>query len=143
VLDIVPLNEIMKKNISVFIAALLAAFVVSCDYKKEEEECRVIEIAGVVQVEIQDTAVSGSEVPLSISFGVHNGCGQYYRLLQNTDLGYDREFQVQAVYDGCTCTQDAPIRQVSVPFKAFVPGTYTLKFKSEDGSFVIKSLVLI
>jgi hypothetical protein len=133
----------MKKSIFVFVVVLISAFVISCDYRKEEEECRIIEITGVNQVEIQDTAISGAEVPMSIYFGVHNGCGQYYNLLQNTDLGYDREFQVQAVYDGCVCTDNAPLRQVSVPFRAFVPGTYTLKFKSADNSFVIKTLVLI
>ncbi len=133
----------MKKSVSVLIVAVLAALVVSCNYRKEEEECREIEITEFSQVEIRDTAISGAEVPMDIAFWVNNGCGQYYRLLQNTDLGYDREFQLQAIYEGCTCTTDLPLRQITLSFKAYVPGTYTLKFKSASGSIVVKTLVLI
>ena len=50
--------------------------------------------------------------------------------------------EINARYEGCICTQDAPIRTVNYEFITQIPGNYELRFKSNDTDFITVNLLI-
>jgi hypothetical protein len=50
--------------------------------------------------------------------------------------------EVMAKYEGCICTQDAPIRTVNYEFLTKIPGDYELRFKSSEIDFITINLLI-
>ncbi|MDD3005476.1 hypothetical protein [Flavobacterium sp.] len=76
-----------------------------------------------------------------VGFRVINGCGQFYSFEQTTEENVTT-IEVVAEYRGCICTQDYPLRQKMYQFTQTLPGTYTLKFKRLDGTFLLQTVTI-
>lgn len=76
-----------------------------------------------------------------ISFPVNSGCGQFNKFIQKSD-GNTRIIKVQAVYKGCMCTMDVPVRTANYTFNEKKSGTYYLKFLSGENQYLIDTVVI-
>lgn len=76
-----------------------------------------------------------------IGFRVSNGCGAFETFVQTTDES-TITISVLAKYEGCVCTEDAPLRETVYTFNETIPGVYTLKFKMADDNYITKNVTV-
>ena len=88
-----------------------------------------------------NTALVNQEVVLTVSFGCFNGCGQFGNF-EETTTGNTSTINVNAKYEGCICTQDAPIRTTLYKFKKSQTGTYELKFWQGASSYLTYTIIV-
>jgi hypothetical protein len=115
---------------------ILLAVASGCN-KKTTSEQNCIKYADAYVTEVQKTATN----TLSVSFPVNSGCGQFHKFTE-ARTGNTRIIKVQAVYKGCMCTMDVPIRTTTYTFNEKTPGTYYLKFLSEENKYIIDTVIV-
>ncbi len=115
----------------------------SCDQDDDSEEdlCITDQIAYVTSVESPDTGNVNDSITIEVKFSVANGCGDLGQFIE-TGTGNTRIIEVEARYQGCICTQEAPIRTANYMFTASTAGNYELKFKSSPTEFITVDLVI-
>jgi len=126
-------------------AFLIFAIITSCnnDDDKSDDQNLCLEniFAGVSDVIAPSTGTVDETITVQVEFGVGNGCGQFGRFIE-TQNGNSRTVEVEARYEGCICTQDAPIRTVNYQFIPKTAGIYELKFKSNSTEFVTVNITV-
>lgn len=70
-----------------------------------------------------------------------NGCGQFGSFTENKQ-GKTITLGVIAKYEGCICTEIAPILNEIYTFKTIEQGTYYLKFLQKDNNYLVDTLVI-
>lgn len=105
-------------------------FLLACK-KTKEAPCLSYIQAPVTNVTGPVTGAVNQPITLSVYFGCFNGCGQFNNF-EKTSSGNTTTINVIAKYEGCICTQVAPILQTSYNFQASQAGTYELKFLEND-----------
>ena len=100
------------------------------------EKCLDYRPASVAGVVGPATGRVNEIVPLSVSFQVDRGCGQFHQFIVERVAGTTHTVQAQARYEGCGCRQVAPTLQATYPFQATHPGVYEVQFRQSDTSFV-------
>lgn len=116
---------------------ILLAVVSGCSRKTTsgaDENCTKYADAFVSGIEKNGTATV-------VSFPVNSGCGQFNKFIEKTE-GNTRIIKVQAVYKGCMCTMDIPVRTATYNFTEKKSGTYYLKFLSEGNSYITDTVVI-
>jgi hypothetical protein len=76
-----------------------------------------------------------------VGFRVSNGCGEFGSFVQTSE-GNVITIQVIAEYDGCYCTEDAPLRETIYAFNETIPGIYTLKFKMGEDNYITQTITI-
>lgn len=93
---------------------------------------------------ISATAVTGpteaqvnEEISLPVSFKIASACGDFNRFYVDPNgLPSERTITVNATYDACDCDNVYTTETEPYKFKAATAGTYTLKFKTTNTTFV-------
>jgi hypothetical protein len=131
-------GESLKPNdvIMKFKVLILLAVVSGCSRKASTDQ-NCIKYADAYVTDVQKTANNSA----SVSFPVNSGCGQFNKFIQKSE-GNARIIKVQAVYKGCMCTMDLPIRTTTYTFTEKTPGTYYLKFLSEENKYIVDTVVI-
>ncbi len=110
------------------IISLLLFVIFSCS-KETENNCVENRIAYVSSINSATTGKVNENINIEVSFGVNNGCGNFGKFIE-TQNGNTKTIEVEARYEGCVCTLDAPTRKTNYVFKTQNSGNYILKFKS-------------
>lgn len=116
------------------ILTLLLFVIFSCS-KEPENSCIENRIAYVSLINSPSTGIVNENINIEVSFGVNNGCGNFGKFIE-TQNGSTKTIEVEAKYEGCVCTQDAPTRKTNYVFKTQNSGNYILKFKSSSTEFI-------
>ncbi len=125
-----------------FILIILSSGIISCDSDNDEEnECIEYEMSYVTSVDAPTSGTINESINIEVNFGVYNGCGGFGNFIETTN-GNVRTIEVEAKYEGCICTQDAPIRAATYEFIATNSGDYELKFKSSPTEFITVNLTI-
>ena len=132
----------MKSNKWVFISlATLFSIIASCNKAKIVKSCIQYKNAAVTKIEGPTSGNVNQVLNLTVFFGCFNGCGQFGSFEQTT-TGNLTTINVIAKYEGCICTQDAPIRQTVYNFKATEPGVYNINFEQTQGSYLTHTIII-
>lgn len=126
------------KSLFTIIILLFFGLTIGCnkdDDKGQDDKCIENVLASVTAVNAPSTAMVNETINIEVSFQVFNGCGQFGRFIE-TQNGNSRTIEVEARYEGCICTQDAPIRKVNYEFVPKNAGNYELNFKSVQSSSI-------
>jgi len=111
----------------------------SCDKQQDKNNCLSYTKAPVISIVGANTALVNQEIVLTVSFGCFNGCGQFGNF-EETIAGNTSTINVNAKYEGCICTQDAPTRTTSYTFKKSQTGSYELKFLQGENSYLTHTI---
>lgn len=126
----------MKFQLFYTIAVFMSLIGQGCDQVDESnEQCIKHNNEFVTSVDAPETANINDPVNIQVDFRVHNGCGQFKRFMETINAK-QRTIEVEAVYEGCMCTQDLPIRTATYQFVPDSPGNYELRFKSGPEEFI-------
>lgn len=106
------------------------------------EECLDYRPASVTSVEGPATGRVNEIVPLTVSFQVSSGCGQFRQFIVERVAGTTHMVQVQARYAGCVCSQVAPTFPATYPFQVTHPGVYEVQFRKADNRFVTHTVTV-
>ena len=127
----------MKHFYFIFLTLLLS----SCSGDDNSaDNCVEYHSAGVEDVNAAAT-IDSSGYPFLVHFRVYNGCGQFGSFVE-TKAGNEITIEVIAKYECCICTDDAPLRAITYIFNETASGTYILKFKKQDGSFIAETILI-
>jgi len=127
----------MKIRLIVF--AILSTIVLS-NCKKEDKCVKYIQ-AYVISTNTPLTGEINKDIMIDVSFGCFNGCGQFGSFEEDKQ-GKTLTIKVIAKYEGCICTQNAPIRQTTYTFNTAEKGIYYLKFLENDNSYLTDTLII-
>lgn len=130
----------MNKKYYCQILFLLLLPFLSCE-KIDDGPCRSFAKAPVTKVEGASTASVNQEIDLTVSFQCFNGCGQFGNF-DEVVAGNTTTITVNAKYEGCVCTLDLPIRQVTYKFKRSQTGTFDLKFLQTENNYWTHTIVV-
>jgi hypothetical protein len=122
------------------IISLLLFVVFSCS-KEQENNCVENKIEYVSSINSPSTGTVNENINIEVSFGVNNGCGNFGKFIE-TQNGNTKTIEVEARYEGCVCTMDAPTRKTNYVFKTQTSGNYILKFKSSSTEFITANLTI-
>jgi len=122
------------------IISLLLFVVFSCS-KEQENNCVENKIEYVSSINSPSTGTVYENINIEVSFGVNNGCGNFGKFIE-TQNGNTKTIEVEARYEGCVCTMDAPTRKTNYVFKTQTSGNYILKFKSSSTEFITANLTI-
>lgn len=122
------------------ILTLLLFVIFSCS-KEPENSCIENRIAYVTSINSPSTGNVNENINIEVSFGVNNGCGNFGKFIE-TQNGNIKTIEVEARYEGCVCTMDAPTRKTNYIFKTQNSGNYILKFKSSSTEFITVNLTI-
>jgi hypothetical protein len=125
-----------KLKLIILTTLLVAIFVQQSCSKAHDDKCLSFVKAPVTKVEGPNTGTINQDLTLEVSFGCFNGCGRFGNFEQ-TSNNDTTTINVIAKYEGCMCTQDAPIRQTTYNFKATEKGTYYLKFWQAEKGYLL------
>ncbi|MCJ7756680.1 MAG: hypothetical protein MUP24_00930 [Gillisia sp.] len=128
----------MKKYIITL--SILLTINISCS-ENDKNDCVENKLAYVTSVNSPSNGVINEITNIEVDFGVNNGCGQFGEFIE-TENGNVKIIEINARYEGCICTQDAPIRTVNYEFITQIPGNYELRFKSNDTDFITVNLLI-
>lgn len=123
----------MKCRLLIFLAVAFAG----CNRKTTTADENCTKYADVYVTSVQ----KGGANTASVSFQVNSGCGQFNKFVEKSE-GNSRIIKVQAVYKGCMCTMDMPIRTTTYSFAEKKGGTYYLKFLSGENQYLIDTVVV-
>ncbi len=129
----------MEKKLSLILSILLLA-IISCS-KEQENNCIENTIVYVSSINSPSTGTVNENINIEVSFGVNNGCGNFGKFIE-TQNGNTTTIEVEARYEGCVCTMDAPTRKTNYIFKTQTSGNYILKFKSSSTEFITANLTI-
>lgn len=135
------------KNLKIIGLLFLILFYSSCnnndDDNEEEEtnECIEYKTTYVTSVNSPTNGSVNETINIEVNFGVSNGCGGFGKFIE-TENGNTKTIEVEAKYEGCICTQNAPIRMVNYEFTASNSGDYELNFKSSPTDFITINLMI-
>lgn len=121
----------------IFLAAIVMA---GCSKKTSApaEDCLRYAPANVINI---DKAAASADGATTVYFQVSGGCGQFNKFVEKK-TGNTRIITVDAVYKGCMCTMDMPVRKTSYKFNEKKPGTYYLQFVSGENEYVTDTVVV-
>lgn len=122
------------------ILSLLLIVIFSCS-KEPENNCVENRIAYATSINSPSTGTVNENISIEVSFGVNNGCGNFGKFIE-TQNGNTKTIEVEARYEGCVCTMDAPTRKTNYVFKTQNSGNYVLKFKSGPTEFITANLTI-
>lgn len=112
----------------------------SCN-KNHNGSCLSFTKAPVTKIEGANSASVNQELVLTVSFQCFNGCGQFGNF-DEVISGNTTTITVNAKYEGCICTQDAPIRQITYKFKKSQQGTFDLKFLQTENTYLTHTITV-
>ena len=95
----------------------------------------------MTKIEGANSALVNQEIILTVSFGCYSGCGQFGNF-NEVISGNTTTISVNAKYEGCICTQDAPIRQTTYKFKKSQTGTFDLKFLQTENTYLTHTIIV-
>lgn len=125
----------------VFFFFSLIITLLGCEKKQEDDSCLSFNKAPVTKIEGSNSALVNQEIILTVSFGCYNGCRQFGSF-DEVISGNATTITVNAKYEGCICTQDAPIRQTTYKFKKSQAGTFDLKFLQAENTYLIHTITV-
>ncbi|RZK04143.1 MAG: hypothetical protein EOO46_17340 [Flavobacterium sp.] len=126
----------MKK---IFLVLISFALLTSCaNDDNASESCLSYSEAYVDTVEAIETA-DAIGFPFKVSFTVLNGCGDFGSF-EETVAGNVVTVNVIAKYEGCICTEALEIKEAVYSFKPTTPGTYTLRFRTSEDTFITETV---
>lgn len=120
---------------------LVIITLLGCNKNNGDKTCLSFAKAPVTRVEGAHAASPNQEIILAFSFQCHNGCGQFGNF-EETSTGNVTTISVIAKYEGCICTQEAPIRQTTYKFKKSQTGTFDLRFWQTDNTYLTHTIVV-
>ena len=136
-------NNMNKKNLNqvLFFSSLIITLL-GCNKKNEDNStCLSFTKAPVIKIEGANSALVNQEVFLTVSFGCFSGCGQFGNF-EEVNTGNATAITVNAKYEGCICTHDAPIRQTIYKFKKSQTGTFDLKFLQAENTYLTHTIIV-
>lgn len=125
----------------VFLFFSIIITLLSCNKKNADNACLSFTKAPVTKVEGANTALVNQVIILTVSFGCFNGCGQFGNFGEAI-TGNATTITVNAKYEGCICTQDAPTRQTTYKFKKSQTGTFDLKFLQTENTYLTHTIIV-
>jgi hypothetical protein len=131
----------MKKDFNILLVSIMT-FGLSISCNKDDgnkEECITNNTEYITSVDSPETGTVHQVINIEVKFRVSNGCGGLGKFIEMNN-GNTRTIEVEAKYEGCICTQDAPIRTVNYKFIRTNTGNYELKFKSSPSEFITANL---
>lgn len=133
----------MKLKVLYFsVLVFISSFIFSCANDDDiNNECIEYEVGYVTSVNAPTTVSVNETINIEVNYGVYNGCGGFGKFIE-TENGNVRIIEVEAKYEGCICTQDAPIRTTNYEFTASTTGEYELNFKSSPTEFITVILTI-
>lgn len=129
----------MKTKLTLLPSVLLL-LMMSCS-EKQDNTCIENRIAYVNSINSPSTGFVNQNITIEVSFGVNNGCGNFGKFIESQN-GNTKTIEVEARYEGCVCTMDAPTRKINYVFKTQNSGNYILKFKSSSTEFITANLTI-
>jgi|TARA_B110001469_G_scaffold19_1_gene38 hypothetical protein len=130
------------KVLNFLVLILISSFIISCDNDDDKNnECIEYEIGYVTSLNAPNTGTVNETINIEVNFRVFDGCGGFGKFIE-TENGNIRTIEVEAKYEGCICTQDAPIRTTNYEFTAINAGEYELSFKSSPTEFITVNLTI-
>ncbi len=128
-------------NIKFKILILISILTLFSCSNDEEEKCIEYHKAFVTKVSGPSSANVHETVSFEVKFRVFNGCGHFDEFIKS-GTEFNKIIQVKAVYKGCFCLQNAPIRTTIYKFTPSKPGNYTLNFQSNKDDFIVKKITV-
>lgn len=131
----------MSNMKNIFLALIGSALLTSClSDDNGSDNCLSYSEAYADSVESIDTADAVGFL-FKVNFYVVNGCGGFGSF-EETVQGNTVTVKLIAKYEGCICTEDIPLRDAVYSFIPTAPGTYTLKFKDSEDTFITKTVTV-
>lgn len=130
----------MKPKLKLILSTLFLV-VFSCSKEEPENKCIENRIAYVTSINSPSSGTVNENINIEVSYGVNNGCGNFGKFIE-TGSGNTKIIEVEARYEGCICTMDAPIRKTNYVFKTQISGNYILKFKSSSTEYITVNLAI-
>ncbi len=121
---------------------LLFVSLSSCDIGGSSDCTSQYVGVGTTAVTGPETAAINETITLQVSFSVSNNCGEFQ--LFHTEQGEPNEtiITVNAKYDGCNCDKTAVVKTEPYSFKAIAAGTYVLRFRKDNTTYIDKTIVV-
>lgn len=120
---------------------LLMTLLVFFSCTKDDDKCIENKVAYVTGINAPETGAINEFISIDVYFGVNSGCGQFGRFIES-GVEKSKTIVVEARYEGCSCTMDAPERLTSYEFKPNEAGTYELNFKSSESGFITVNILV-
>lgn len=125
---------------NLFFALLSFVFLTSCGNDDNADNCVSFSESYVDSVELLETA-DAIGFPYKVKFIVMNGCGGFGSF-EETVAGNTVTVNVIAKYEGCVCTEAIEVKEAVYSFNPTAPGTYTLRFRNTEDTFITKTITV-
>ena len=116
------------------------AFLTSCSNDDNADNCISFEEAYVSSVE-EVTTADATGFLFKAKFVVKNGCGEFESFKEIVS-GNVRTITVEAKYEGCICDTALHTKEGVYNFKPTAPGTYTLRFRNSEDTFITETVTV-
>lgn len=124
---------------NLFLILISFTLLTSCGNDDNANNCLSYSEAYVESVESVENADAAGFL-FKVRFVVMNGCGEFGSFEEI--IGDSTTVKVIAKYDGCVCTEALEIKETVYSFNPTAPGTYTLRFRNSEDTFITKTVTL-
>lgn len=109
--------------------------------RNDSDNCMYFERARVIEASLPDSGLVNQVIPVPIKFACINGCGQFGYFETKLDSN-TIQVRVIAQYDGCVCTENAPVYTKTYDLIIPKPGSYVVKFVTDEDAFWISKILI-
>lgn len=126
---------------NIFLALISFVLLVSCGNDDNgSDNCLSYSEAYVDTVEPIENADAVGFL-YKVNFVVMNGCGGFGSF-EETVAGNIVTVNVIAKYEGCICTEALELKEGVYSFNPTSPGTYTLRFRNSEDTFITETVTV-
>lgn len=114
----------------------------SCSLENNtNSNCIYYEGTSTTAVEGPSETTRNVPIDLTVTFNVYNSCGQFY-LFHEEPITNGKIITVNAVYEGCDCTQALYQRTKNYTFSSSTTGSFLLRFKLTNATYIDKTITV-
>jgi hypothetical protein len=126
----------MKTFIKILIITVSLSFIfTNCTPEASSQSCQSYTGTSTESVSGPTSTTINVPIQLDVVFVVFNTCGFFDQFFEETIDGI-KYITVNAVYDGCECEDVVLLKPVTYNFVAATAGTYVLRFKISNTTYV-------
>jgi len=109
--------------------------------KKENDDCLYFERARFIEASLPAFGLVNQVIPVPTKFACTNGCGQFSSFETKIE-GNTINVRVIVKYEGCVCTENLPVYSETYDLKITTPGSYVVKFVTDEDAFLIEEILI-
>ena len=119
----------------------VAGIIAACSLDEGIQECTYTQVNPITAVTGETTMTVTDSIIFDVTVKLANECGEFQQFTETN--GFPKRISALSYYDNCQCGSQTVTITEPYKFKTSAPGTYELKFVTDDADEPIVKIITV